>query len=671
MALAVALSLGATLAGTPPAQADPIPPIAQVVSAAEADALDLGAGESPGGFATVGGFGFGDFDSIADPGIDTPFGRFAPEQIIGAIALGVVALIGFFIAIMGGGSSSGSSGGGTPGAKPPKDTPQDAKPSTKPSPPKDTPQGGKEVYPGLNRNVITPKKDTYVASPERVTAVQGMLGERQVSKLVLGSKPVPKVGDIYVGEVSESQPHGVLGRIVAIDATGGLATITTEPVTLDDAYDEFSVHVDIPDNLEPIVPPRYDNRLRGGGLKTLDPKVVECDHDNIKIRLGVSVGFRNASVDANLVGRDKGIKFSGALHSEAEIRAKGSTGFTCKTADDALGVYPPLFIAGPITGTFNPRFKFGSVQAVDNHFKVTQTKPFSMSLGTGRFTSDFHLGDGDPEFTQESQAELQLHASAGADLFIGNKIKELKAAVGLELGVRGELIAKLHAKIKDLKIEQCVTLGFSFVASATFTAKAFFFGLERGGEWKVMPVYGNPMCWTIADAEEESPPTTESLGPEPIDDEDSSGSEPPSDPVSIPRLPEPPASGNVPHEADGFPTTTDVFRALAVAWDLAYIADECPDGYSVLTPRFFLPERPMTPEGAEAWIRRDVFVRNILEEFSRVHDSDELAVLTLFGRRTIVHLPQTPEEVEYATAVLNRRIAQIVDKAKYCGQLGG
>lgn len=135
-------------------------------------------------------------------------------------------------------------------------------------------------------NKIVPKDNTVIADPGTVLSVTGEIGEDQATVITPDQNDMPQVGGYFVVDVGPGSPNGVVGRVTGVTTLpSGLVQVTTEPASIAEAYEEFSINTTV--NLDDAVStdggteaaPMGGMQARGGAGLTARPSLswLECE----------------------------------------------------------------------------------------------------------------------------------------------------------------------------------------------------------------------------------------------------------------------------------------------------------------------------------------------------------------------------------------------------------
>lgn len=369
------------------------------------------------------------------PNLPPPMRDFSLAGTFGGAVAALAAVVGIVL-----GSGQGSSSNKTPDGNGNPPLPPDEKPDWEPSKPIE--------------DRMVPSEKTIVAPPGATLNVDGI---GTTSKIVLidpSLMEVPEIGDILVVNVTESTPVGVVGRVLEVNIhPSGLVAVSTEQVSLEEAFDEFSFDRTI--SLSDAILYDAGGPVQDWQALSRSPKAFRIDEANSlwkcedendsaipesPVTVGIDVTIE---ADAQFDLKDRFFNIDLTAATEAYMEVMKSIAFECNLAEDLMpSAWIPLY--GPLGIEIGPKITTEGETSGSLKFSTGVESTVSVVIDGDQSKSDFSFGNSndrngadfkDSDFARnELEAEASLEASVKAQAKIGVDMEIAKAQFALGAG---------------------------------------------------------------------------------------------------------------------------------------------------------------------------------------------------------------------------------------------
>lgn len=313
---------------------------------------------------------------------------------------------------------------------------------------------------------IVPSADTTVADPGTVMGVTGATGEDQTTVLAPDQDDLPAVGEPFVVDVAPGSPTGVIGRVTGVTTLpSGLLQVFTEPIGIEDAYDEFSINTTV--SLEDAVStvggagagPTGRMQSRSGAslpYRAL-PSLLECDAASpVDLDFAVTLAEMTAQVVFN--PKDEYLKIVMRYTQSASFSMGVNAAIECELPERNM---PAAFlpIAGPLGLKTGPvlEMEMGARASLTATTSATRADGVEISGGRTRAISR----------SENTHNELTGDGDVDASIFFGLKAR-LSADIGLSEASAGVSVGpELSVALNN---RDCLELSASVRLAASVSA---------------------------------------------------------------------------------------------------------------------------------------------------------------------------------------------------------
>ncbi|MCK7675374.1 hypothetical protein [Corynebacterium pygosceleis] len=291
---------------------------------------------------------------------------------------------------------------------------------------------------------IVPGPDTYVAPNHAVISSTATGTGSDVTLLNIAADQAPAIGGYFVVNLSQNVTTGVIGRVTDVSvADSGLLKVTSVPVPIMEAYDEFVINTEV-DITDAIIVDSgttgTDERGSGNGKLPLNVpgNAWECTGDP-GFELGLTGGDISIVVHLEFDPKARYMKFYTVTRTNVGAEASFGAGVSCTVDNNWI---PEAFIpvGGPLGVTVGPEATFSTSGRVRLEASFEELSRQGYEINGDRYRVIRTINNDEATVTAEGEVETKLGFQVRAG--VGLEFGFIKA--GIAMGIGPELVLSVR-----------------------------------------------------------------------------------------------------------------------------------------------------------------------------------------------------------------------------------